>query len=113
MGARHGRKKSGGQALDSVKQLDQQRGSRNTVKAVQLPKGNQKCCRLARGNNLGLRGEAVLIFPQHLWEQIWPLLGFKTNLVPEFSKNPIIEKEKSQQSMRSGGKNLPALGSCL
>lgn len=113
MRARHGRKKSGGQALDSMKHLDQLRNSRNTVKAAQLPKGNQKCSPLARGNNPGLGGEASLIFPQHLWEQSWPLLGFKTNLVPEFSKNPIIEKEKSQRSMRSGGKNLPALSSCL
>lgn len=49
MRARHGGKKSGGQALDSMKQLDQLRNSRNMVKAVHLPEGIRNAARLHEG----------------------------------------------------------------
>jgi hypothetical protein len=68
------------------------------IKATQLPNGRQKRCLLAQGNNLELREKDITNLPQHLQEQIWLLLGFKTNLVPELSKNPIIEKENPSEA---------------
>lgn len=96
-----------------VKQLEQLRNSGSHDHSNAASKWESERLPASTREQSGPQRRAVTNLPQHLREQIWPLPGFKTNLVPELSKNPIIEKEKSQRSMKSGGNNLPALSSCL
>lgn len=97
MAASHGRRKGRGQAC--VWQLDQLRNSRNHNQSDAASKWESETLPASTRKHSGAQKKDITNLPQHLQEQIWLLLGFKTNLVPELSKNPIIEKEKSQRSM--------------
>lgn len=79
-----------------VRQLDQLRNSRNHDQSNAASKRESET---PHRQQSGAQRKDITNLPQHLQEQIWLLLGFKTNLVPELSKNPIIEKENSQRSM--------------
>lgn len=78
-----------------IRQLNQPRNSRNHDQSNAASKRESEMLPASTRQQSGAQRKDITNLPQHLQEQIRLLLGFKTNLVPELPKNPIIEKEKN------------------